>query len=163
RTEDHLLLSDFGIAAILEANRAFTRTGANIGTPQYMAPEQSVPNGVVDARTDIYALGVVLFQCVTGQLPFIADTPMATMIKHAKEPPPRPSALSPGIPPRVEQIILRALEKHPNARFQRAREMAEQLKEAATEVRREGRGPQATTRHAAAAAPGYEPVPVAPR
>src|SRR5262245_31136785 len=164
RTEDHLLLSDFGIAAILEANKAFTRTGANIGTPQYMAPEQSMPNGVVDARSDIYALGVVLFQCVTGQLPFIADTPMGTMLKHAKEPPPRPSALAPGIPQRVERIILRALEKHPDARFQRASDMAEQLNAAAGEVRRPPRGPQVTTRHAAISAPlpGYEPASTPP-
>ncbi len=98
RTEDHLLLSDFGIAALLEANRAFTRTGANIGTPQYMAPEQGTPNGVIDARTDIYALGVVTFQCVTGQLPFPAESPMAIVMRHIKHPVPRPSTFVPGLP-----------------------------------------------------------------
>lgn len=146
RNEEHLLLSDFGIAAILEANRAFTRSGGNIGTPQYMAPEQGAPNGVIDARTDIYALGVVLFQCVTGRLPFTSDTPMGTIVKHMHEPVPRPSTLVGGLPPRVEHIILQAMEKHPSARFQRAREMAEQLKIAADEARLAARVPSATTR-----------------
>ncbi|HST87965.1 MAG TPA: serine/threonine-protein kinase, partial [Ktedonobacterales bacterium] len=158
RTEEHLLLSDFGIAAILEANRAFTRSGANIGTPQYMAPEQGMPNGVIDARTDIYALGTVLFQCVTGQLPFMADAPMGIVFKHMHDPVPRPAALAPGLPPRVEHIILRAMEKNPNMRFQRAREMADQLREAALEVRRGsgggggGRAPQPTLRREGAPA-----------
>jgi tRNA A-37 threonylcarbamoyl transferase component Bud32 len=158
RTEEHLLLSDFGIAAILEANRAFTRSGANIGTPQYMAPEQGMPNGVIDARTDIYALGTVLFQCVTGQLPFMADAPMGIVFKHMHDPVPRPAALAPGLPPRVEHIILRAMEKNPNMRFQRAREMADQLREAALEVRRGsgggggGRAPQPTVRREGAPA-----------
>jgi serine/threonine protein kinase len=147
RTEDHLLLSDFGIAALLEANRAFTRTGANIGTPQYMAPEQGVPGGVIDARTDIYALGVVTFQCVTGQLPFPADSPMSIVMRHMKDPVPRPSALVSGLPVRVEQIILKAMEKNPANRFQHARDMADQFKEAAYETRRGIRHPQPTVKH----------------
>jgi serine/threonine protein kinase len=170
RTEDHLLLSDFGIAALLEANRAFTRTGANIGTPQYMAPEQGTANAVIDARTDIYALGVVTFQCVTGQLPFPADTPMAIVMRHIKDPVPRPSALVPGLPVRVEQIILRAMEKNPKNRFQHAREMADQLKEAAYEVRRGIRRPQQTVKHQSQAQPinqanGHAApiIPLAPR
>jgi serine/threonine protein kinase len=140
RTEDHLLLSDFGIAAILEANQNFTRTGANIGTPQYMAPEQGLPNGVIDARTDIYALGVVLFQCVTGRLPFMADAPMAIVLQHIHEAPPRPAALVPGLPPAVEQIILHAMAKDPKARYQRAQDLAAHLRMAADELRRNGRG-----------------------
>ncbi len=157
RTSDHLLLSDFGIAAILEANVAFARSGGNAGTPQYMAPEQGMPNAVIDARTDIYALGVVLFQCVTGRLPFFADSPTATVLKHMNEPPPPPGALVAGLPPRVERIILRAMEKHPNARYQRARDMAEELKEAAAEVRRMGRPSGPTVRR------DGEPPPIAPR
>src|SRR5260221_565345 len=90
RTVDQLLLSDFGIAAILEANKAFSRSGANVGTPQYMAPEQGTPGATVDGRTDIYALGVVLFHCVTGQLPFYADTPVGILMQHMREPVPRP-------------------------------------------------------------------------
>lgn len=166
RNDEHLLLSDFGIAAILEANRAFTRSGGNVGTPQYMAPEQGAPNGVIDARTDIYALGVVLFQCVTGRLPFTSDTPMGTIVKHMQEPVPRPSALVGGLPPRVEHIILRAMEKHPSARFQRAREMAEQLKAAADEARIAARAPMATTRRPnqmIEAATGRGNMPLPPR
>ncbi|MGZ3601003.1 MAG: protein kinase domain-containing protein [Ktedonobacterales bacterium] len=166
RNEEHLLLSDFGIAAILEANRAFTRSGGNVGTPQYMAPEQGTPNGVIDARTDIYALGVVLFQCVTGRLPFTSDTPMGTIVKHMQEPVPRPSALVSGLPPRVEHIILRAMEKHPTARFQRAREMADQLKAAADEARMAGRAPGATIRRPnemIEAATGRGNLPLPPR
>jgi tRNA A-37 threonylcarbamoyl transferase component Bud32 len=160
RTEDHLLLSDFGIAAILEANQNFTRTGANIGTPQYMAPEQGMPNGIVDARTDIYALGVVLFQCVTGRLPFIADSPMATVMKHISEPPPRPSALAPGLPASVEQIILRAMAKDPKARYQRAQDMASQLRAAAVEVRQAARSPVRTlARDQVQGAPAVVPLP----
>lgn len=166
RTPDHLLLSDFGIAAILEANQNFIRTGANVGTPQYMAPEQGVPGGVVDARTDIYALGVVLFHCVTGRLPFNADTPMGTVLQHMQEPPPRPSLLVPGLPPKVDYIILRAMEKHPGARFQQAREMADYLKDAALDVRRSGRAPGPTVRRetgAVASVPLQSPMQRAPR
>ena len=156
RNSDHLLLSDFGIAAILEANQAFVRSGGNVGTPQYMAPEQGMPNAVIDGRSDIYALGVVLYQCVTGRLPFLADSPTATVLKHMNEPPPPPSALAPEVPPRVERIILRAMEKHPNARFQRARDLAEELKEAAAELRR-ARAAVPTVRREEG------PAPVAPR
>ncbi|MGH2486657.1 MAG: serine/threonine-protein kinase, partial [Ktedonobacterales bacterium] len=165
RTDDHLLLSDFGIAAILEANQNFTRTGANIGTPQYMAPEQGLPNGVIDGRTDIYALGVVAFQCVTGRLPFIADTPMATVMKHIQEPPPRPSSIVPGLPMSVESVILRAMAKEPKARFQRANEMAAQLRAAIGDVRRAPRPAQQTLRHEDIAPPGSGPVviPLPPR
>ena len=154
RTNDHLLLSDFGIAAILEANRAFTRSGANAGTPHYMAPEQGIPNAPIDARTDIYALGVVVFQAVTGRLPFTGDSSLSILMKHVNEPVPRPSSIWPGIPVRLEQIILRAMEKNPAARFQQASEMAAQLKEAASEARRAPRPPQVTLRR------DGQPVPV---
>lgn len=163
RTEDHLLLSDFGIAAILEANQEFTRTGANVGTPQYMAPEQGTPGGVIDARTDIYALGVVLFQCVTGRLPFSADTPMGTILLHMHEPPPRPAALVPGLNPAVEQIILRAMTKVPNGRYQHARDMAAQLRAVAAEVRRGARQPQLTVPREGYPLGGNGVIPMPPR
>lgn len=135
RTEDHLLLTDFGIATILEANRAFTRAGANIGTPQYMAPEQGVAGAAVDGRTDIYALGVVLFHCVTGQLPYTSENPTALLLQHMRDPIPRPSAFVPGLPPVVERIILRAMAKDPAARYQHARDLAADLEQARAEVR----------------------------
>jgi predicted Ser/Thr protein kinase len=163
RTEDHLLLSDFGIAAILEANQNFTRTGANIGTPQYMAPEQGLPHGVVDARTDIYALGVVLFQSATGRLPFVADSPMATVFKQINEPPPRPTLLAPGLPMSVEQIILRAMAKDPKARFQRAQDMASQMRAALAEVRQAARAPVRTVAVGREQAQANGALPLPPR
>ncbi|HEV2235967.1 MAG TPA: FHA domain-containing protein, partial [Ktedonobacterales bacterium] len=135
RSDNQLLLSDFGIAWILEANRAFSRSGAIAGTPQYMAPEQGTPGGTVDGRTDVYALGVVLFQCMTGRLPFNADTQLAVLMLHAREPVPRPSLLAPGLPPAIDQIILRALAKDPADRYQRASELAEALADAAGALR----------------------------
>jgi serine/threonine protein kinase len=166
RAEDQLLLSDFGIAAILEASAGYA-LGNGAGTPQYMAPEQGTPNGIVDARTDIYSLGVVLFQAVTGQLPFGADTPMGIINQHLRMPVPPPSQLAPGVPPKVEQIILRAMEKHPARRYQRAREMAEQLREAAAEVRRNAPalprpGPQTQRYSSNGQTPMAPPLPVPP-
>jgi tRNA A-37 threonylcarbamoyl transferase component Bud32 len=140
RTEDFMLLSDFGIATILESSLALSRAGSTVGTPQYMAPEQGIPNGAIDARTDIYALGVVLYQCVTGRLPFTADTPIGIIMRHIQEPVPRPALYVPGLPPRVEQIILTALAKDPNQRYQRAAEMAAELQMAQDELRRAGPG-----------------------
>lgn len=135
RTEDQLLLTDFGIAAILEAS-AYAGGNGPAGTPQYMAPEQGLPNGIIDARTDIYALGVVLFQAATGRLPFDGDAPTAIIARQINEMPPRPSQLVPGLPPRVEQIILRAMEKSQVRRYQSAREMADALRGAAYEAQR---------------------------
>ena len=135
RADDHLLLSDFGVASLLEANRTFARSGQNAGTPQYMAPEQGTPNGVVDGRTDIYALGVVLFHCITGRLPFVAESPLAIALKHQQEAPPPPSSLVPTLPTAIDAITLRAMAKDPRARFQHAAEMAEELRAAAAELR----------------------------
>jgi serine/threonine protein kinase len=140
RTEDFMLLSDFGIATILQSSLALSRTGSTVGTPQYMAPEQGIPNGVIDGRTDIYALGVVLYQCVTGRLPFAADTPIGIIMKHIQEPVPRPALYVPGLSPRVEQIILTAMAKDPNQRYQRAAEMAAELQMAQDELRMAGPG-----------------------
>ncbi len=128
RGDDQMLLSDFGIATMLEASMAYSRTNSTVGTPQYMAPEQGLPNGVVDARTDVYALGVVLFQCVTGRLPFTADTPVGIIMKHIQEPTPQPMSLVPSLPPSVNQIVMRAMEKDQRNRYQTAAEMASALR-----------------------------------
>jgi len=134
RGDDQMLLSDFGIATMLEASQAFSRTNSTVGTPQYMAPEQGLPNGVVDARTDVYALGVVLFQCVTGRLPYTADTPVGIIMKHIQEPTPQPIKFAPSLPPSVNQIIMRAMEKDQRNRFQSAAEMASALRGAINEL-----------------------------
>ncbi len=112
------LLSDFGIAKILESGEStqLTATGVGIGTPDYMAPEQWM--GKADARTDIYSLGIVFFQMVTGHLPFSADTPAAVLIKHMQDPLPRPSSFVHDLPEAVEQVLFKALAKAPESRFQ---------------------------------------------
>ncbi len=129
-----VVLSDFGVARIL-ADRGAMAGGAGVmGTPQYMAPEQTFPNGPVDGRSDIYALGVVLFECVTGRLPFMGDSSDAIMLQHRETPPPLPRSLEPSTPQVVERIILKAMAKDPNARYARAAEMAQDLRQAHAEL-----------------------------
>lgn len=123
------LLSDFGIAKIYAETQQFTGDGAMIGTPAYMAPEQ-LRGQPVDARTDIYALGVVLYQALTGECPFVAETPLAVALMHIHNPLRPPRALNPSIPEPLERIVLRALAKEPADRFQTADEMARALRAA---------------------------------
>ena len=113
------MLSDFGVAKVLQADETMdlTGTGVGVGTPAYMAPEQG-QGKPVDARTDIYALGVVFYELVTGRKPYSADTPMAILHKQLSEPLPRPSKIVPDLPARIEQILLKALAKNPENRYQ---------------------------------------------
>jgi serine/threonine protein kinase/Tol biopolymer transport system component len=112
------MLSDFGIAKILESGRStgLTGTGVGIGTPEYMAPEQWVGN--TGPQTDIYSLGVVLYEMVTGRKPYVADTPTAILLKQASDPLPRPRQFTPELPASVEKILLKALAKKPENRYQ---------------------------------------------
>ncbi len=114
----HPMLSDFGIAKMLgqQTTTDLTGTGFGIGTPHYMSPEQSFGKPL-DGRADIYALGILFYELVTGKLPFDADTPMAVVLKHATEIPPLPSEILPGLPEQVENIILRSIAKVPEDRF----------------------------------------------
>ncbi|MEO6063894.1 MAG: extracellular solute-binding protein [Thermoflexales bacterium] len=123
---DNCLLSDFGITHIAETSKALTTTGTVIGTPMYMAPEQGLGQAV-DARTDVYALGIVLFQLVTGRVPYDADTPLATMLKHISDPLPSARALNPACPESMERIILKALAKRRDDRYESAVDMARAL------------------------------------
>lgn len=125
--DDWLLLADFGLAKILEGSQDLTGSGAIVGTPTYLAPEQA-QGQPIDHRADIYSLGVVLFEMVVGQVPFDADTPMGILFKHIYEPIPSPRRLRPDLPTEVEEIILKALAKDPDQRFQRASELAEALR-----------------------------------
>jgi len=111
------LLTDFGIAKILESNDAttLTGTGAGIGTPEYMAPEQWT--GKAGVRSDIYSLGVILYEMVTGRKPYDADTPAAILLKQATEPLPRPRLFAPDLPEGVERILIKALARNPENRF----------------------------------------------
>ena len=129
------LLTDFGIAKIYEETLQLTGEGMMVGTPTYMAPEQ-LQGQPVDPRTDIYALGVVLYQALTGEPPFIAETPLAVALMHIHNPLRPPRQLNATIPEVIERVILRAMAKDPADRFQTADEMSEALHQALTGLSR---------------------------
>jgi serine/threonine protein kinase len=116
-------LSDFGIAKLLDENTVLTQSGASIGTPAYMAPEQW-QGQTVDARTDVYALAIILFEMLSGKLPFNADTPYHMMHLHVSERPPLMSNIRPDLPPSIDQLMARALAKQPEQRFPSGGELA---------------------------------------
>src|SRR5579884_1697267 len=124
-------LTDFGIARG-PAGTALTSTGTTLGTADYMAPEQA-RGSEVGVAADMYAVGVVLFELLTGRLPFVADTPLAVMLAHVEEPPPSPRAVAPdaGIPSTLDAVVLRALAKKPGARYASAADMDRALTAAA--------------------------------
>ena len=112
---DHAVkVADFGLARML-AGTSHTKTGMLIGTAAYLAPEQ-VSQGIADARTDVYAAGIMLFEMLTGQQPHTADTPLAVAYKHVNEAVPVPSQLADGIPPALDDLVLRATSRNPDAR-----------------------------------------------
>jgi beta-lactam-binding protein with PASTA domain len=114
-TDGHAVkVADFGLARML-AGTSHTKTGMLIGTAAYLAPEQ-VSQGVADARTDVYAAGVMLFEMLTGQQPHTADTPLAVAYKHVNEAVPVPSQLVSGIPPALDDLVLRATSRNPDLR-----------------------------------------------
>ncbi|MFC2141894.1 protein kinase [Acidobacteriota bacterium] len=118
-------IMDFGIARSL-AEKGITGAGVMIGTPEYMSPEQAEAKEI-DQRTDIYSLGVILYEMVTGQLPFEGDTPLAVAMKHKGEPPKDPQELNPQIPEDLSRVILRCLEKDKEDRFQNAGDVRSEL------------------------------------
>ncbi|MEV8594330.1 protein kinase [Streptomyces sp. NPDC052012] len=114
---------DFGIARAMQSGvTSMTQTGMVVGTPQYLSPEQALGRGV-DARSDLYSVGIMLFQLVTGRLPFDADSPLAIAYAHVQEEPPVPSSINRSLPPAVDALISRALRKNPNERFPSAEAM----------------------------------------
>jgi serine/threonine-protein kinase len=115
------MLSDFGIAKILEVEdgQTLTGTGMGVGTPEYMAPEQGLGKEV-DGRADIYSLGIIFYELVTGHKPYSADTPMAVILKHTTDPLPRPRQFAPNLPDTVERVLLKALAKDPKQRYPNA-------------------------------------------
>ena len=124
---DHVYISDFGLAKSLESSASgMTRTGQYLGTPRYMAPEQ-VEAGQVDKRTDLYALGLILFEMVTGEGAFKGDSTLQIMYRRVKEKPPNPKQINPEVPDYLARIILRCLERDPAYRYQDAREILADL------------------------------------
>ncbi|GCE10923.1 serine/threonine protein kinase [Tengunoibacter tsumagoiensis] len=115
-SDDYVYLADFGLAKVLDADAELTRTGLIMGTPEYMAPD--LADGPATRSTDIYALGVLLYEMLTGQPPFTAPTALAVYWKHIRELPQPPSQVDPSLPSTIDDVVLCALEKDPAKRFQ---------------------------------------------
>ncbi|HRF50879.1 MAG TPA: serine/threonine-protein kinase, partial [Anaerolineales bacterium] len=145
---DQPYLSDFGIAKLTETSMAFTATGI-IGTPAYMSPEQARGDRDIDGRSDLYALGAIVFEALTGQMPYQADTPMGLAVKHITEPVPRIRSANPLLPPSTENVIAQAMAKDRAERYPSATAMAKQL----STVAAGGSLPDAPARYAAEPAP----------
>jgi serine/threonine protein kinase len=127
------VISDFGIAKVIAEGMPdgnLTGTGAGIGTPDYMAPEQGL-GGKIDHRADIYALGVVLFEMLTGRKPFVSDNPMAVMIKHVSAAFPHPSQVIPELAGPIEEMLLKTTQKNPDDRFQSMEDFAAEMEKLA--------------------------------
>jgi serine/threonine protein kinase len=136
--DGRLLLTDFGIAKVVNESpiadqtslHTLTTTGTIIGTPEYLSPEQATANPV-DGRSDIYSLGVVLFQMLSGHVPFTGATPVAIAVKHAMEEPPSLTQLNSAIPTSVEEVVRKALAKKPEDRYATASDLARAFAQAA--------------------------------
>ena len=125
-TEDGIAkVTDFGIAKAV-SNSTITAFGTTIGSVHYFSPEHA-RGGYTDAKSDIYSLGVVMYEMLTGRVPFDADTPVSIALKHMQEKPVEPMKLNPSIPFAINKIIMKAMEKEPSLRYQNATEMLKDL------------------------------------
>jgi serine/threonine-protein kinase len=124
---EHIYLADFGIAKMVEGAPGLTQTGMITGTPQYMAPEQAL-GSALDHRADIYSLGVVAYECLTGHVPFTADTPLAVLMKHVRDPIPLPPVSE--VPEPLAHVLLKALAKAPGDRWPTAKAFIDGLQHA---------------------------------
>jgi eukaryotic-like serine/threonine-protein kinase len=132
--DDHLYVSDFGLArSFEETNIQMTRTGAFMGTPRYMSPEQ-VEGKPADLRSDIYAYGLILYEMVTGDVPFTGESTLKVMYQRIQERPKSPKTLNPDLPNWFVQVIMRCLERDPATRYQRADEIVLDLQGARSTV-----------------------------
>lgn len=118
---------DFGIARAMQSGvTSMTQTGMVVGTPQYLSPEQALGRGV-DARSDLYSVGIMLFQLLTGRIPFDADSPLAIAYAHVQEEPVAPSSINRSVTPAMDALVARALKKNPNERFPSAATMQDEV------------------------------------
>ena len=121
---------DFGIArAVADSAATMTQTAAVIGTAQYLSPEQA-RGETVDARSDVYSTGCLLYELLTGVPPFTGDSPVAVAYQHVREDPIPPSRLDPDVSPAIDAIVLKAMAKNPANRYQSAAEMREDIERA---------------------------------
>ncbi len=127
------VLSDFGIIKMIgeqnNNNLQLTNTGTGVGTPDYMSPEQAMGEGL-DVRSDEYSLGVMFYEMMTGRPPFQGDTPIAIVMGHVSKPLPMPTKYNPDVPPSIEQVLLKALAKKPEDRYDTCGDFANSVKEA---------------------------------
>lgn len=119
---NHVFLTDFGLGKRPGLDTTLTAAGISVGTPEYMAPEVAMGTQA-DARADLYSLGVVIFELLLGRLPFEANNPQMTALAHVDQPVPYPRTLHPRFPRRLEAVLVRALDKAPDARYQTAEEL----------------------------------------
>lgn len=150
-----VFLSDFGLARMVQVGESTLSQDMMVGTPQYISPEQAQGISNLDGRTDIYSLGVVLFEMLTGRVPFNADTPFATVHDHIYSPLPLPSAINPNINPAAERLLLKALAKEPDDRFATADELLEALEKTLGAQIVAATPPQATATPQQAATPWW--------
>ena len=118
---DHVYLADFGVTKHVSSTSGLTQTGHFVGTIDYIAPEQ-IQSQHVDGRADLYSLGCVLYECLTGQPPFVRQVDAAVLFAHITEPPPRPRSVRPELPEAIDEVIARALAKDPEQRYSTCRE-----------------------------------------
>lgn len=130
--EGEAILTDFGIAKAT-AGTSLTKTGFGMGTPEYMSPEQSQGKDV-DSRSDVYSLGIILYEMLTGQVPFTAETPLVVLHHHVYETPAPPREINRDLSRQAEQVVLKALAKKPEQRYATARALAEAFRMAVLEV-----------------------------
>jgi serine/threonine-protein kinase len=159
--QEHYYLSDFGITKIVSSGRSLTSTGQIVGTIDYIAPEQ-IQGKPVDSRVDLYALGCVLYQCLTGTVPFPREETAALMWAHVHDEPPPVTALRPDLPPQIDYIVAKAMAKEPESRYATCRELTLALRAVTTDP---AAIDPAASEHSAKASPARPldgPLPVIP-